>query len=292
MFIIFSLIFGQTPESQPAPGEHALGEELITGEAEIVITDQKFSLVPQFDPWIPVQEFFGSESYVFDDELLKAVDSLLVSRQFLSSSYLRVPVERTFLAGDILVFLPEFEKRVANWELVIANSLGETVRHIKGKGQPPAVITWDGRTDDGEPIPTGDVYSFTFNAYDARGNQTRIPCEPMKINAVSWEEKNEWILSIVADELFVSDGATLISTAAQRLDEIANFIKEHTKRVVQEVVVYVYTEKEKLSFDRCAVMESEIGRRLVLPKDVLKVVPKFIPGLKPKQSRIEIHIAK
>jgi hypothetical protein len=161
------------------------------------------------------------------------------------------------------------------------------VRRFRQKGPPPAVITWDGRTDQGELIATGDVYSFTFNAYDAQGNQTRINCEPQRINAIVWQQGNEWVASIAADQLFVFDGAQLITEAGARLDEIGNLIKEHFKK---EVVVYVYTEKEELSIDRCRVMELEIGRRVVLPRDALKIAPRFIPGLQPKYSRIEIHI--
>lgn len=286
------------PDSPPPSSGHTLGEELITGAAEIKITDQKIPLLPRFDPWNTVSDLFALESYIFDDELLKAVDSLLVVRHFIRSSFLRVPVAMSLPSEDILIFFPVFEKRVANWELDIANSLGETVRRIKGKGQPPAAVTWDGLTDDGQPVPTGDVYTFTFNACDARGNQTRIPCEPMKINAVTYQKDSGWILSIAADHLFLSEGYQLTPDAGQRLDEIGNYIKERlsTRRKADsgieraEVVVQVYTENEALSFNRCKVMEAEIGRRVVLPRDGLKVVPKFIPGLVPKYSRIEIHI--
>lgn len=309
LLMLFSLIFGQTTVNrQPSavshsdslgPGAgHTLGEELVTGAAEMKITDQKIFLIPRFDPWNTVSDLFALESYVFDDELLRAVDSLLALRHFIRSSFLRVPVEMSLPLEDILIFFPSFEKRVANWELVIANSLGETVRRIEGKGQPPAAITWDGLSDDGQPVPTGDVYTFTFNAFDARGNQTRIPCEPMKINAVSYQKDKEWIVSIAADQFFLPEGSRLASSASVRLDEIGNYIKERlsVRRKADsgmqkaEVVVYVYSENEALSFDRCKVMEAEIERRVVLPKDALKVVPKFIPGLQPKYSRIEIHI--
>lgn len=288
--MIISLIFAQTPDSvnKPKPTtEHTLGEEVITGEAKMKIEEPKIFTLPQLELWSPVNDFLSSETYVFDEALMKAIDSLTIPQYFIKSSFLRVPVERNFIYGDILVFLPKFERRVAAWELIIANSLGETVRRVREKGQPPAVITWDGRTEQGEPVATGDVYSFTFNVYDAQGNQTRINCEPQKINAVVWRDKNEWIASISAEMLFVPDEAQLNSEAEARLEEIANLIKERFKK---EVVVYVYSEKEKLSTDRCQVLELELKRRVVLPTDGLKVAPRFIPGLQPKHSRIEIHI--
>ncbi|MGQ9707660.1 MAG: FlgD immunoglobulin-like domain containing protein [bacterium] len=251
------------------------------------ITEPKYYYPPHINPWTPINDILTPERYIFDEPFLKSIDSLTLPQYFLSSSFLRVPVPRSFLYGDILVFLPAFEKRVATWELIIANSLGETVRRFRQKGQPPAVITWDGRTDQGELIATGDVYSFTFHAYDAQGNQARINCEPQRINAIVYQQGNERVASIAADVLFGSDNAQLIPEASARLDEVSNLIKEGYKK---EVVVYVYTEKEKLALDRCRVLELEIGRRLVLPRDAFKVAPRFIPGLQPKYSRVEVHI--
>ncbi len=287
--VFILLLFAQSPDSlqQKPPAEHTLGEELITGEAEMKVSDQKLFFPPQFDPWTPLNDLLAPGSYIFDDGLLLAIDSLTIPQRFIKSSFLRVPVERSLVHGDILVFLPKFEKRVASWELEIANSLGETVRRVREKGIPPAVIIWDGRNDAGEPIATGDVYSFTFSAYDVHGNQTRINCEPQKINAVVWQEKNEWIVSIAADILFIPNGAEFTSGANVRLDEIANLIKERFKK---ETVVYVYSEKEQLSVERGKVLETEIRRRVVFPSDGLKVMPRFIPGNQPKHSRIEIHI--
>jgi hypothetical protein len=38
------------------------------------------------------------------------------------------------------------------------------------------------------------------------------------------------------------------------------------------------------------VIKTELARRIVLPSEALKVAPRFIPGLQPKHSKIEIHI--
>ncbi len=290
VILVFAILFVQLPDSTESPrpvSEHTLGEELITEEAELKINDPKYFYPASFDPWAPINDLLVSDSYIFDDALLRSIDSMTVPQRFIRPSFLRVPVERSFIYGDVLVFLPKFEKRVATWELVIANSLGETVRRIREKGHPPAVITWDGRNDNSEPVMTGETYSFTFYAYDAQGNQTRISCEPQRISAIVWQEKNGWVASIAADMVFEPEGRGLRADANSRLDEIANLIKERFKK---EVVIYVYTEKEKLSSDRCRMIEAEIKKRVVLPKDALKVAPRFIPGLQPKHSKIEIYI--
>jgi hypothetical protein len=267
--------------------QHAIGEEVIKGETEVKIEDTKPFFPPQIDPFSPVNKLLAPESYVLDDALYYSVDSMTIPQYFAHSSYLRIPTERDFIYGDMMVFLPAFEQRVATWDLQVSNSLGETVRRIARKGQPPAVITWDGKTDEGEPIAPGEVYSFTFNAYDAQGNQTRIPGTPQRVNGLVQEAGGEWVVSIAADQIFIEGGAQLLEQAAPRLDEAANVVKEKFK---SQVVVYVYTELERLSAERCNVIEAELNRRVVLPPGALSVVPRFVPGLQPKLSKIEIRI--
>jgi len=280
------------PESaaaRPAPSsdQHAIGEEVIKGETEVKIEDTKPFSPPQIDPFSPVNKLLAPESYVLDEALYHSVDSMTIPQYFAHSSFLRIPTERNFIYGDMMVFLPAFEQRVATWDLEVSNSLGETVRRIARKGQPPAVITWDGKTDAGEPIAPGEVYSFTFNAYDAQGNQTRIPGTPQRVNGLVQETGGEWVVSIAADQIFTEGSAQLLEQATPRLDEAANVVKEKFKN---EVVVYVYTEQERLSAERCRVIEAELTRRVVLPAGSLSVVPRFVPGLQPKLSKIEIRV--
>lgn len=267
--------------------QHAIGEEVIKGETEVKIQDMKPYFAPQIDPFSPVNGLLVPDNYVLDDALYHSVDSMTIPQQFGHSSYLRVPIERNFIYGDMMVFLPSFEQRVTTWELVVSNSLGETVRRVARKGQPPAVIAWDGKTDAGEPVAPGEVYSFTFNAYDAQGNQTRIPGSPQRVNALVQQIGDEWVISIAADQLFSEGGVQLLEQAGPRLDEAANIIKEKFKK---QVVVYVYTEQEQLSAERCRVMQDELSRRMVLPGGALKVAPRFVLGLQPKLSKIEIHV--
>jgi len=220
--------------------QHAIGEEVIKGETDVRIEDMKPYFPPQIDPFAPVNELLAPESYVLDEALYHSFDSMTIPQHFAHSSYLRIPVERNFIYGDMMVFLPSFELRVATWNLEVSNSLGETVRRIAHKGQPPGVITWDGKTDAGEPIAPGEVYSFTFNAYDAAGNQTRIPGTPQRVNGLVQQVDEEWVVSIAADQIFAEGGAQLLEQAAPRLDEAANVVKEKFKN---QVVVYVYTER-------------------------------------------------
>ncbi|MFO7675951.1 MAG: FlgD immunoglobulin-like domain containing protein [bacterium] len=286
--LLLLTLLAQAPhQGVPGAEQHGLGEEEITGEATVLITDRKIPFAPQFDPLSAVQDHLLPDSYVFDETLSRTADSLSIPHHFIRSSYLRVPVEKDFIYGDIMVFLPVFERRVSTWTLDISNSLGETVRRVTRSGHPPATITWDGRTDNGEPIATGDVYSFTFNAFDAQGNQTRLPGIPRRVDAMVFRADKEATVSLAAELLFVHGTSRLHEAAARRLDEAANIIREAPRR---EVIIYVYSEFERLSTERCNVMRAEIERRVVLPSGALSVAPRFTPGLKPKFSKVEILV--
>lgn len=289
LLLVLTLQPGPAAEStgNRPPSAHELGEEVITGEAEVKIIDPKPWFPPQLDPFSPVSSMLAPDNYILDEALWRSLDSLTIPQQSIRSSYLRVPVQPGFIYGDIMVFMPAFETRVATWELVIANSNGETVRRVGGKGQPPRVITWNGMTDNGEAITVGEVFSFTFNAYDAQGNQTRIPGTPQRIDAISYRSGDEWVVAIAADQLFREGSALLIEDAAARLDEAANIIKEKKRK---EVVAYVYSQDEKLSNDRCRRIYDEISARVVMPQGAFKVAPRFIPGLQPKFSKVEFRI--
>ncbi|MDH5185754.1 MAG: hypothetical protein ACETVX_05480 [bacterium] len=274
-------------QSNKTNAAHDIGEEIISGQAQLQIDDQKIYTTPLIDPFGPLNDLLKSDLYVFDNKLYEDIDKLTIPNQLLHSSYLRLPVEQEFIKGDVLVFLPKFETKVAKWELIISNSLGETVRKLSGSGDPAALISWDGRTDNGEMVITGEVYNFTFYAYDALGNQTRITGKPQRISGIVYQGKMEWIITIAGDILFARSTAEYVEGARHRIEEAINLIKEKFK---SELVVYVYTENELLSTARCDIFKKEILSRMVLPKEALAIVPRFIPGLQPKYSKIEIHI--
>jgi flagellar motor protein MotB len=272
---------------ESANSQHEIGEEVITGQAQMTIDDGKIYTTPLIDPFEPLQDLLKSDKYVFDDKFYDEIDRLTIPNQFLHSSYLRLPVEQEIITGDVLLFLPKFETNVADWELVVTNSLGATVRRITKKGSPPALISWDGRTDNGEMLITGEVYNFTFYAYDALGNQTRINGKPQRISGIVYQERGEWIITIAGEVIFNRGNSEFTDQARQRINEVANIVKEKFKN---QVIIYVYTENEPLSQARCNILQKEIASRIVLPKEALAIVPRFIPGLQPKFSKIEIHI--
>ncbi|MBA7556552.1 hypothetical protein ES705_49264 [subsurface metagenome] len=189
--------------------------------------------------------------------------------------------------GSIALIIPRFQKTVSSWELVITDTNGDVIRRYAERGLPPASISWDGRTDNGEMSNMDEIYNYVFTAFDAVGNPTRIAGRSYKFTGIVYDEQDSKIIAISSSELFNEKSNYLSTEASEYLDEVANIIKENFKR---EVVVYSYSESESMAKSRGKVIMDAIIERVVLPEEAIKTAPRFIPGLKPKYSKIEIVI--
>ncbi|MEO0225705.1 MAG: hypothetical protein ABIL05_02005 [candidate division WOR-3 bacterium] len=287
LVVIHNLSFGQGDTSKPKSG-YELKEEVIKGEAAVKIQETKFFIVPPINPEALIDSVLGQKRYIFDEKLYATIDGLNTPILYLHSEYLRVPLVPNLVKGDLLLFLPRFEKAISSWELVITDSHGEVMRRFAGRSDPPPSIRWDGRKDNGSMVNPGEIYIYTFKAFDALQNETRLPGpSPIKINGIIYYEGRNWIASVSGDVIFTRGTANLNSGVGVYFDELANVVKENFKN---EAVIYSYTESEQLSQARCEIIKNEIGKRVVLPPDGLKLAPRFVPGLEPKFSKIEIII--
>jgi len=269
------------------PGEHDIGEEVITGEAKFNITDKKIALAPELKPFSPLDSIISQERYIFDERLYATIDSLNTPILYLHSEYLRIPLLSRLVYGEIALFIPRFEKTVSSWELIITDSNGEVVRRIAERGLPPASLSWDGRANSGTMCNMGEVYNYVFTAFDAVGNPTRIGGRSYRFTGIVYEEHDNHIIAIASSELFKDKSQMSAEGAGYYFDEVANVIKNNFQ---EEVIVYSYSESESLAKARGQAVMEEIMKRTVLPAEGIKTTPRFTIGLQPKFSKIEIVV--
>jgi len=282
---ILLILFLFTQEAKKE--EHEIGEEIIKGKVEMKIQDQKVYLTPEVKPFAPLESIISHERYIFDEKFYSKIDALNTPIVYLHSEYLRIPLVTRMMYGNIALFIPKFEKTVSSWELVITNANGEVVRRYAERGLPPSSLLWDGRTNDREMCNMGETYNYVFNAFDAVGNPTRISGRSYRFNGVVYEEKGNRIVAIASSVLFNENSPMLTTESGSYLDEISNLIKENFKK---EVVIYSYSESEALAKSRGETILNEIIKRTVLPNNAVKTAPRFIPGLLPKYSKIELVV--
>jgi hypothetical protein len=120
-------------------------------------------------------------------------------------------------------FQVNFEE-LASWKLDIFTSDGKLFRGLGREGSPPAQITWDGRSDTGEPLIPGEQYAYSFTATDKAGNRRTFPGEGFSIKALYLTEENTVWIGIATDELFSPDGFGLTQHAAEYSRELTNLI--------------------------------------------------------------------
>lgn len=69
----------------------------------------------------------------------------------------------------------------ATWTLDIVNKADEVVRRFGGQGQPPAHLEWDGKDENGLPLPDG-IYRYSLAVKDSVG---RVVAGPVRMVAIS-----------------------------------------------------------------------------------------------------------
>lgn len=67
------------------------------------------------------------------------------------------------------------------WTLDIVNKADEVVRRFGGKGQPPSHIQWDGKDENGLPLPDG-VYRYRLVVKDREGREVAGPVRTVEIS--------------------------------------------------------------------------------------------------------------
>ncbi len=68
-----------------------------------------------------------------------------------------------------------------NWSLTLINKTDETVRRFGGKGVPPAHLLWDGKDENGMPLPDG-IYRYQLVVHDADAREIVSPTRTVEIS--------------------------------------------------------------------------------------------------------------
>ncbi len=119
-------------------------------------------------------------------EVVGSVETLTVlingQKASIPSGDIRMGVERleeiVNIRGDRLTAPVEFRveaeqpEMVRTWRLTIMDSPGETLHAIEGRGGPPEVIRWDGRTDHDQLVKAGEVYQYQIMLEYADGSRS------------------------------------------------------------------------------------------------------------------------
>lgn len=284
LFIIFLLIF-QTDSLKPKKETYEIGEEVIKGEKRIIINERKILKIPQIDPFNLLAEKFSLKDVELNKAITKFTDSIFLSYSLLSFPYLRLPLKEKILKENLIIFLPEFEKGVKNWELTIYSQSGEIIKKINNKGEPQKAIYWDLKKENGDYLNVDEIYYAIFTAYDFLGNETKILTPTFSFDGLIYQEKDKKIILINPEKIFKIEATKIEEEGLKIIEEICNIIK---KDLPKEIIINFFSKKENYLLEQTKILEEEIRKRISLNKHSLKIYPHFQKEIFKRVNKIEI----
>lgn len=155
-----------------------------------------------------------------------------------------------------------------SWTLEITDYRGEVFRSIRGKGQPPAEIEWDGRGQDDEVIKPGFPYSYFFRVEDSGTNSYRYDGRPFEIPWLAYSEARRLHFDTAASVFFEEGRAKLLPDWERELERFAREILAHPDRALS---VEVKAKNAELAGERAELLARRLEERLLLePGQILR----------------------
>jgi len=74
---------------------------------------------------------------------------------------------------DIIIKIVPSKVALEGWKIEIANAKGNTFRSFSGKGTPPEKVNWNGKSNSGKTVDSGEDYGIAVTLTDALGIATR-----------------------------------------------------------------------------------------------------------------------
>lgn len=230
--------------------------------------------------------------------------------------------------NDLITFKPSvqyLEEPAESWTLEIMDPQGNLFRTIKGTGNPPSAIEWNGTSESGEVVVSRNTYKANLTVVPSKTDRVRTA----QMKAVASAEIHTGLLlevivpghewKIVVQSIAFDPNAAGFNKVtkeqklsnAQTLDEVAEEIRELSKSGAEvNVIIEGYannisgTEKEQreellpLSQKRAETIVKELVKRGIDPK---LLTPKGVGGANPiagkddranwwKNRRVEFRI--
>lgn len=144
---------------------------------------------------------------------------------------------------------PKKAKKLAHWELVVADDSGQIFRKYSGQGLPPESISFDGRATltatgkGGKVLKVGYSYSTILRYYDSAGKLHTMVGNPFVISGLAHQEPEGFFISLDFKMLYQSQPTLLEKRefsgfGKELLQETADWIKKYYFTFPIKVIVY------------------------------------------------------
>ena len=205
ILILCSSALTATPPvwAEPKPEAGQLKNMVIEGDTRLKMKGDKPSFLPDLNPRPALENYLAQE-------LARANPTEKISISY--PTYLPSKVVSDVvlspwhgqLVSDPVLYLsikrPE-KLSVKEWRLVITDDRGKVFRNIRGKGELPEHVTWDGIGDEGKPLKVGRSYAYSLSILDQAEIPTYLFGKTVRISGF-FQEKEAVTISMETEILF------------------------------------------------------------------------------------------
>ena len=208
--------------------EENLGEEVVTAKQDVEFKPMAFYY--EVDPYLPIKVLLEGSGFILDANLGKQIEKAVGRSTFSADpNILRMPVvvsdvydlDQQNIDLDVARYQ---QKGIASWEVQILDMAGMNFRTVTNKGSLPALVTWDGRSENGEVLSVGDVYTFNVRLTTKDEATIRKGGGTIDVNGVAYEN----VVAIKESEMDVDNiyGTQVSRKVADYYQMVMNRFKE------------------------------------------------------------------
>ena len=160
----------------------------------------------------------------------------MVNRQLIlpaRMSLAREPIKIFYPLREIFSSSTQSQEEIGKgWEIAISNGEGRPFRKYSGKSIPPSMISWDGRSDQGEMMQVGQNYSLVILYKDTHRHARNFVGKPFSFDGIIHQEAQGLAISFSANALFEAKKDFSLVEARREsgmelLKEAADWIKRY-----------------------------------------------------------------
>jgi hypothetical protein len=262
-FPLFLLSQEQEAPEKSEPEKESGGYQYeITGKYKGKIEEKKLLAKLSLDPFSVVEDFLEDKKSSFIEKFATGVTVPPIPT--LESNRILRPWLTGIVKGDISLFYFLYGKDVNTWELTILGPDGRVFRKFEGKGEPPSLIKWDGRSQDNKMLEVGKDYFIYGRLWDNLGNEARkIGKKVVKIEGILYQEGLKWMIDLAGESIFQPNSAKFNREKLYLLEEAKDLVKV---KMSSKLHITVYHEKESLAERRRKALIKWFERHFFLPK--------------------------
>lgn len=145
-------------------------------------------------------------------------------------------------SGNLLQFTPPCREEIKQWNADIVGGDSRVLKNFHGNGQCPAELAWDGISQEGLKIRTGEPYTFIFTFETLDGEKHKHVAAPITLTAFAQQTSDGLVIRASQED---QDSLYSVFEALQpyaglplQVDVFANDVKQGEKKA-DEIVAFL-----------------------------------------------------